>query len=199
MEKELKYKILNEDDYIDVFNALKKKSKFTVSIQENHYYDTENMLLLMNNSILRGRIEQEKVLITFKKQKDVNEGYFVSEEIEEICDLGTFQKVLTGEKYILDILGSECRKIIENIIGNSKLILIGKSETERRTFYYEDMKFELDKTNFGKGFIDYEIEVESFNEKEARNKLNALFRKLKIQYQIQEKTKYQRFLELNKI
>ena len=199
MEKELKYKILNEDDYIDVFNALKKKSRFTVSIQENHYYDTENMLLLMNNSILRGRIEQEKVLITFKKQKDVNDGYFVSEEIEEICNLGTFQKVLTGEKYILDILGSECRKIIENIIGNSKLILIGKSETERRTFYYEDMKFELDKTNFGKGFIDYEIEVESRNEKEARNKLNALFRELKIEYQIQKKTKYQRFLELNKI
>lgn len=199
MEKELKYKILNENDYIDVFNTLKKKSRFTVSIQENHYYDTEDMLLLMNNSILRGRIEQEKVLITFKKQKDVNDGYFVSEEIEGICDLGTFQKILTGEKYILDILGSECRKIIENIIGNSKLILIGKSETERRTFYYEDMKFELDKTNFGKGFIDYEIEVESRNEKEARNKLNALFRELKIEYQIQKKTKYQRFIELNKI
>ena len=199
MEKELKYKILNEDDYIDVFDALKKKSKFTVSIQENHYYDTENMLLLMNNSILRGRIEQEKVLITFKKQKDVNDGYFVSEEMEEICDLSTFQKVLTGERYILDILGSECRKIIENIIGNSKLILIGKSRTERRTFYYKKMKFELDKTNFGKGSIDYEIEVESRNEKEARNKLNALFRELKIGYQIQKKTKYQRLLELNKI
>jgi len=198
MEKELKYKILNEDDYRDVFKTLKKKSRFTVSIQENHYYDTEDMLLLMNNSILRGRIEQEKVLVTFKKQKDVNDGYFVSEENEEICDLGTFQKVLTGEKYILDILGSECRKKIENIIGNSKLILIGKSETERKTFYCKKMKFELDKTNFGKGFIDYEIEVESFNEKKARNELNALFRELRIEYQIQKKTKYQRFLELNK-
>jgi len=199
MEKELKYKILNEDDYINVFDTLKKKSKFTVSIQENHYYDTESMLLLMNNSILRVRIEKEGVLITFKKQKDVSDGYFVSEETEGICDLDTFQKVLTGEKYILDILGSECRKIIENIIGNSKLILIGKSETERKTFYYKKMKFELDKTNFGKGSIDYEIEVESFNEKKARNKLSALFRKLKIEYQIQKKTKYQRFLELNKI
>lgn len=200
MEKELKFKILNEDDYIKISDALKEKSKFNeLVIQENYYYDTENMLLLMKNSVLRARVIQESVLITLKEQRGVKDGYFVSEETGQICSLGSFQKILKGEEYILDILCSKFRKIIENIIGDSKLILIGKSETERMTFIYKKMRFELDKTNFGKGFIDYEIEVESINEKKARNKLDALFHKLKIQYEVQNKTKYQRFLEFNKI
>ena len=85
--------------------------------------------------------------------------------------------------------------MIENIIEDSRLVLIGKMENERICFYYDGMKFELDKVNFGNFTFDYEIEVESENEKEAKEKLIGFLDKLKIKYVFQDKTKFQRLLE----
>ncbi len=197
MEKELKLKILNKDDYLKIAKTVQDKYDAAISLQKNFYYDTENMMLLKNKSILRARIEKDKVIITFKKQKEVKDGYFISEEIEETAQIGELEMVLSGEKYILDLC-SDCKKIIEDLINNEKLVLVGKMKTERTYFYYDGIKFELDKVNFGDDTFDYEIEVESENMEEANKKLKGFLQKLKIKFKVQEKTKFQRLLILKK-
>ena len=92
MEKELKFKILNKDDYSKIVNIVQNRYETTISLQKNYYYDTENMLLLKNDFILRVRIELEKVIITFKTQKNVKDGYFVSDETEEFSQIDEFEK-----------------------------------------------------------------------------------------------------------
>ena len=198
MEKELKYKIETEEDYIKITNVLKNQYRYDGLVQENYYYDTKDMFLLKNGSILRARIEGNKVIITFKTLKNNKDGYFISDEIESITDIDKFRNVLSDKVYILDLCENS-KNIIENITRDDKLFLIGKIRNEGQSFYYGDIVFELDRVDFGMGIFDYEIEVESQNEKEARVILQNLFNELNIKYQIQKKTKYQRFLEANNI
>jgi uncharacterized protein YjbK len=198
MEKELKYKIETGEDYIKITNVLKNQYRCDELVQENYYYDTKDMLLLKNGSILRSRVEYNKVIITFKTLKSNKEGYFISDEIENITDVGKFRNVLSGKVYILNLCENS-KNIVENIIKGDKLFLIGKIRNERQSFYCGDLVFELDRVDFGKGIFDYEIEVESQNEKEARDILHNLFNELNIKYKVQKKTKYQRFLEANNI
>jgi len=198
MEKELKYKIETEEDYIKITNVLKNQYRYDGLVQENYYYDTKDMFLLKNGSILRARIEGNKVIITFKTLKNNKDGYFISDEIESITDIDKFRNVLSDKVYILDLCENS-KNIIENITRDDKLFLIGKIRNERQSFYYGDIVFELDRVDFGMGIFDYEIEVESQNEKEARVILQNLFNELNIKYKVQKKTKYQRFLEVNNI
>lgn len=196
MEKELKLKILDVKDYEKIVRNFENQSD--ISIQENYYYDTEDMVLLKNDSVLRARIEKGKVLITFKNLKNEIDGYFISEEIEDMTSYEEFQDVLSGKKCILDLCFN-CKKNIINKIKDGKLVLIGKIENERRAFYYKGIRIELDKVNFGKDIVDFEMEAETEFESEARKKLIELLKDLNVKYQIQKRTKYQRFLELNKI
>lgn len=198
MEKELKYRIETEEDYIKITNVLKNQYRCDVLLQENYYYDTKGMLLLKSGSILRARVEFNKVIITFKTLKSNKDGYFISDEIESMTDIDKFRDVLDGKVYIINLCKNS-KNIIENIIKDDKLFLIGKIRNERQSFYYGDIVFELDRVDFGKGVFDYEIEVESQNEKEARDILHNLFNELEIKCQVQKKTKYQRFLEANNI
>ena len=72
-------------------------------------------------------------------------------------------------------------------------------ENRRSIFFHEGLKLELDMTNFGEGHTDYEIEAEYNIEDEVRSKLTTLLGTLKIVYRVQDKTKFQRFLESKKI
>lgn len=198
METELKYKLIHESDYTTLRTHLENESPGITLHQKNYYYDTEEMHLLKHNAILRARIENEKVVMTFKQQKDKKAGYFVSDEIENNASLDDMNQVLAGKKTVLELC-VENRNYVEKLLENNELKLIGSFENERKVYRIGDIKLELDKVHFGSGIVDYEIETESEDEKRVREYLDKLMQSLSVNYQTQDKTKYQRFLEAHNI
>ena len=198
MEKELKYKLLSESDYNKLREYLDKESSGTILQQKNFYYDTEEMLLLKHNAILRARIENEKVIITFKQQKGKKQGYFISDEIENNVSLEDINRVFSGKIPIIELCGDN-RENVEKLLENKELNLTGTFQNKRIVYYIDDIKLELDKINYGNGIVDYEIETESEDEKKVREYLDTLLQSLSVRYQLQDKTKYRRFLEARNI
>ena len=198
MEKELKYKLLSESDYNKLRDYLDNKTSGTILHQKNYYYDTEEMLLLKHNAILRARIENERAIITFKQQKGKKQGYFISDEIENNVSLEDINRVFSGKIPIIQLCGDN-RENVEKLLENKELNLTGTFENKRIVYYIDDIKLELDKINYGNSVVDYEIETESEDEKKVREYLDTLLQSLSVRYQLQDKTKYRRFLEARNI
>ena len=198
MELELKYKLLGESDYNKLRDYLDNKTSGMLLQQRNFYYDTEDMLLIKNNAILRARIENEKVIITFKQQKGKKQGFFISDEIENNVSLEDINRVFSGKIPIIQLCGDN-RENVEKLLENKELTLIGTFENKRIVYYIDDIKLELDKVDYGNGIVDYEIETESEDEKKVREFLDTLLQSLSVRYQLQDKTKYQRFFEAHNI
>ena len=198
MELELKYKLLGESDYNKLRDYLDNKTSGIILNQKNFYYDTEDMLLIKNNAILRARIENEKVIITFKQQKEKKQGFFISDEIENNVSLEDINRVFSGKIPIIQLCGDN-RRNVEKLSENKELTLIGTFENKRIVYYIDDIKLELDKVDYGNGIVDYEIETESEDEKKVRKFLDTLLQSLSVRYQLQDKTKYQRFFEARNI
>ncbi|MCK4967002.1 CYTH domain-containing protein, partial [bacterium] len=167
MELELKYKLLGESDYNKLRDYLDNKTSGIILNQKNFYYDTEDMLLIKNNAILRARIENEKVIITFKQQKEKKQGFFISDEIENNVSLEDINRVFSGKIPIMQLCGDN-RRNVEKLSENKELTLIGTFENKRIVYYIDDIKLELDKVDYGNGIVDYEIETESEDEKKVR-------------------------------
>ena len=198
MERELKFKLQDKSDYQKIREYLDKKYPYEILHQENYYYDTVDMSLLENNAVLRVRVEGENAIITFKRQKEKRDGYFISDENEVkgfLCDI---KEIIAGKKRIIEICG-KIRTYVEELTKNKHLKIIGRFKTERCKYKVDDMYLELDRVDFGNNFIDYEIESECDNEERVRNFLENLFESLFVHYQLQDKTKYQRYLEFHKI
>lgn len=198
MELELKYKLSAESDYYKLRSYLDAHYSGVILLQKNYFYDTENMLLIKHNAVLRVRVQNKKVIITFKEQKEKKEGYFISDEIENTVSLEEIEPVLAVEKSVLSVCG-ENKNNVERITGNSDLVQVGMFSTQRIKYSIDDVVLELDRVDFGKGVVDYEIETESEDEEKVRAFLCSLMESLNVQFQPQEKTKYQRFLESRNI
>ena len=126
MEKELKLKLLHKEDYQKIADAFKDECE--IVLQKNYYYDTDKMHLLRNDSVLRARVEKETVIMTFKTLKEKKNGYFISNEKEELCFYEDFSGVLSGAKHILDLCPG-CKPDVVGITGSSELKLIGMIES----------------------------------------------------------------------
>jgi len=194
VEKELKIRIHSKDDF---FRLVKELKGYQQSVkQTNWYWDTNDFHLLAKEAILRIREEEGRRIITWKKGKSIEDGYFVSEEIEAEFP-GELNNCKTGK--VLDIRALP-KDIIENIQrvipeDSFNLYCIGYIETERRYYSLQGFKLEVDHIRYPDGYEDFELEVETEKLDELRNIIMELLKSMKIDYSYQTQTKFQRFLK----
>lgn len=193
-ERELKLCLPREEDYQNLYAALQPAQKN--QIQTNHYFDTKDRQLMKDKIMLRLRVvlPENSWVLCAKWSAKQQDGFFSAREWE--CelppDLGaalvhqpeTFPEVLATLNSYPEVL--RCEGVFQRIAW---------LENNRSEFLYETHTLELDRTSFPDGHVDYELECETEHEMAVRQSLCALFKRLAIPWEPQEKSKYRRLLE----
>lgn len=161
-EIEIKLDLQKEENYnklIERFQITKKPAR-----QENYFFDSENMDLSKNGWALRLRIEKDKCSLSLKGTTTQSfGGLAIRDEIEISIPDETAQKYaengLRGGN-----LPDEISHIIQPIVSINDLALRLHFVNDRYRVNYSggdiDLLFEIDKTEFADGSIDYELEIE---------------------------------------
>ena len=193
MERELKMALQDRGSFERVLQVLGEPDE-TIE-QVNYYFDTEAEFLRRNHATVRVRREKGSILLTLKRGTRKSEGYFESEEIEDLLGSGSF----SPEDF--DVYGQNTRvsRVLIADYGRPPLICLGSIENRRRVFTLgQGIKIELDETRFPGDRVECEIECETDNESLAREKVSDILRKAGVQAFPQMKTKHQRFLRYRK-
>ncbi|MDE0581452.1 CYTH domain-containing protein [Planococcus sp. A6] len=195
IEKELKLLLKENTYHILLQEANNVKSKI---IQENYYFDTPTLDLGRRGITLRIRKENEKWLLCLKaKQLSLpNNSYASSLEFEQEVSADVFQKCTTSPSIIFSYLPPEGGKYITETINDLKLL--GSLKNIRYSIeLFKDYshKFELDHSFFPNGKEEYELEIEGIeNERDSLNVIEKI-KKLGVVYNLNNKSKYKRFIE----
>ena len=167
IKKEFERKlIICENDYITLLQDFNKNFIREDIFQINYYYDTFDFYIFNSDETLRVRQINDNLKLQYKYNKNYSDDIRISDEYSE--------KI------------SELPQTI--IINGIKVYNIGLMITERINFKLINCTVSLDK-NYYLGMIDYEIEVESINEINLPNILQ------KLNFNIESKGKYSRYIE----
>ena len=156
-ELEIEFKnLLSKDEYQDLFDSY-HFSEVKPIIQENYYFDTEDLVLKEQSCSVRIRIvkEQDQAEITLKSPSH-NHDHLV--ETTENIPLAQAQQIMKAGQVILpqsiaDQLSQEGLKV-------SQLSLITWLKTKRFEKNYQDCLLVLDHSWYGQA-SDYELELEA--------------------------------------
>lgn len=146
--------------------------------QENYFFDSENMELSKNGWALRLRIEDNKSSLTLKgTTAHSSDGLAIRDEIEiSIPDE-------TAKKYAENGLKGgnipdEIARIIQPIVNPRDLIQRIHFVNNRLRVNYSggdiDLLFEIDRTEFADGSIDFELEIELKDQLSYQKALGAI-------------------------
>ncbi|MGT2751195.1 CYTH domain-containing protein [Streptococcus orisasini] len=174
IEKEYKY-LITEDEFLSLKQKINPR-KFVV--QENYYFDTENLEYFKHNMTVRIR-KKEDLQLQIKNKEKV--GSYI-ESLEQHFDLPLKE---IPNKINLHTLGAQVKYLdLPPIIG-----LVGKLKTERYIAHYKDIKICLDK-NFYYDNVDFELELE-FQDRKTVADFLKLFN---FNHPTNKVGKYERFL-----
>lgn len=156
-ELEIEFKnLLSKDEYQDLFESY-HFSEVKPIIQENYYFDTEDLSLKEQSCSVRIRIVegQDQAELTLKSPSD-NHDHLV--ETTESIPLAQAQKIIKADQVLLpqsieDQLNQEGLKV-------SQLSLITWLKTKRYEKSYQDCLLVLDQSWYGQT-SDYELELEA--------------------------------------
>lgn len=131
-------------------------------IQTNYYFETSDNYFKNNNSALRVRLTDNHCELTLKIRNNLSN----IEYNHEIDD-----------HLFFDMINNLKMPEIMNRYIDSDVVLdsVIKMVTKRSIIIYNGSKIEIDKTDFG-NIIDYEVEVEGKNMKEASNVFDEFFK-----------------------
>lgn len=158
-ETELKLALATADDYERVRDRL---PGFEGELeQENRYYDLPGSPLGRSGVLWRLRRTSQGFTLTVKRKAEVEDGYFQSEEHEEPLEDEVGEAIYrdpsrwtTVESGIVTALADEFGPLADVKPWGSM------SNRRRRYRLREDVLVELDRTEFGPGDVEWEIEVE---------------------------------------
>lgn len=167
--------MINEEQYLNIRNHyLALDYPKEEIINENYYFDTEDLKLTNSHKVLRMRkINNDKYELTLKIQGengDIEINHLLTNnEKDELIE-----KSLVSYKPILD-------KLVESGIDQCSIKYITNLKTERLEVKLEKCLLVIDK-NYYRNKIDYNLEVESDAEDRAKSELLAIIEPFGITY-----------------
>ncbi|WP_229106770.1 hypothetical protein [Paenibacillus sp. 1001270B_150601_E10] len=153
------------------------------------------LLLIKVGITLRVRKEDSNWLLCLKmKLKDKNQ-FLSSIEIEKQITAYEFECFKSNPSKLVEKISYD-KVDLGDIVDSSKLTLLGYIENERQKINLVDnFLFELDHSLFPGGHEFFELEVEGVrNDGECNYIMNALT-EMGIQFNLNKKSKYKRFVE----
>ena len=202
LEIEVKLALDSFPDYLKVRGFLGNPDKEFA--QTNCFFDSEDRQLHKDRWALRVRVEDDRGLITLKgpsDAEDTSQMATIREEIESEIDRSVAQAVIELRTDVLS-LDVDPVKFIKKKYPDLALSRLVQFENERLIKQYKmgsySYDLELDKTVYGDGSTDYELEVEVDRQEEMPTvvrSLQKLFESLKVPFERQTKTKFERALE----
>lgn len=195
IEQELKL-LLKENTYHTVLkSALNINSKM---FQENFYFDTKNLDLEKRGITLRIRKENEDWLVCLKVKNtsQITNTYVSSLEFEQPASSAIFDLCKEHPPLISRFLPTEGLSYLNDL--NNDLELIGSIKNTRyslQLFKEFNYKFELDHSFFPNGNEAFELEIEGIQGKQDSLKIIENIKNLGIEYTLNSKSKYKRFVE----
>ena len=154
------------------------KHKFTQYTQINYYIDNSNFLIRNHKLSLRIRKKLNKYELTLKKNHHkgrLEENEFINEK--------AFNEFINQHKFPQGIIKKELVKLGIDV---EKLNIITSLSTTRMDIKYKGGLLSLDKNKYSNK-IDYEIEFEYKDKRDAKKILKRLFNELDITF-IENKT-----------
>lgn len=194
-ERELKVRLACESDWAKV--ALALGGAGLTKRQVNYYFDTADRELSRRRCMLRIREVGGACVLTYKRGLALDGGFFQAVEIEAAVN----QSLLAGLEEGAALAASSVLEASEpfqqmrrdGVVG--ALLYQGAMVNERQVFGLDGgEKLELDRTDFGAGRVDYEIEMETPNREGALNFVQRLCARADVAFSLQGETKYERFL-----
>lgn len=167
--------MLSEEEYLLIKEKyLKKENKIVFSTNENAYFDTPNLDITNHHMVLRVRkINDDKKELTLKIQRtdvciEINHN-LTPEQEKELYETGRIpNQPIRG-------------MLMDSAISLRNIKYITSLKTERMEIQYNNYLLVLDK-NYYRDIIDYNIEVESTSEIEAKRILKEILDSFGIEY-----------------
>lgn len=155
--------------------------------QVNYYFDTKDYSLKKKRTALRIRKKDNSFELTLKQPNEV--GLLETNEplSEEEAKLMIHEQILPN---------GEVNKIIQSLINNERLYLIGELVTERAEIAYKNGTLVFDKSTY-LNKTDYELEFEGEDEEEVENIFSELLQKYNIE-RLPAKNKIARLFDYQK-
>jgi len=198
MEIELKLGLKAPADLPRLLDALPAPAR--VIQQHNVYLADPDGALDAARIMLRVRTEQRsdgdtpQVVVTAKRKKDATAGVFRSEEHEAPLDAAIWRAVQAGERELAQV---ELEPILwaRAEAGFDRLTVRTSMTNERHVIPWQGFTLEVDRTTFGPGDVEAEIECETDDPTRIRAALDALLAELGVAVFEQTRSKFHRLLD----
>ncbi len=188
-EQELKFRIQDLQGFNEALQVLGPALQ-TVH-QVNHYFAADGPAPSFGWS-LRLRQKDSDFELTLKMNRRFVEGFFEADEVNVAIEPGLAQRLLGSPEWDESIWQLAPLTRLRSEFGVARLKLLGSSKNVRHRCPSRSWGTpELDITSFPDGSTDYELEVETTVPQEVLADLKSIEALL----QVQDKTKYRRFLE----
>ena len=192
MERELKFRLDGEAAWRALLGALGNPREALEQV--NLYLETPARGVLGARAMLRLRCEGGAWTFTYKRGVRVEGGYFQAREVEVPLPAGPWDPPDGRALEALEELPPLQALRAEGIEG--PLALRGRVRNLRQRFPLPNGDvLELDRTFLPSGRQAFEVEVETLRPEEARALLGELAGRAGVVLHVQERTKYERFLE----
>lgn len=167
----------------------------------NAFFDTEDRQLSKAGWALRVRAENKRGLITIKSIAKESRSAFIRQEIEAEISRSTALDIMALQLNVMDQPVLPVEYLIEKI-GKLDVMILVKFENLRQMKSFKidgfSFLFEIDKTEFGDGSVDYELEVELSDISRVEtvdDNLRKVFLSLAIPFEVQTESKFARALK----
>jgi inorganic triphosphatase YgiF len=202
-EIEIKLCVASFADYLKILGFLGNVDG--ESEQLNCFFDTEDRQLSEAGWALRVRVSGDHGLVTVKGIPTEEGLAVVREEIESTVPRGTALAVVNLQHDIMS-LSVEPIEFIRDRFPEVQLARLVEFRTLRKHKLFKmgdcDYQLMVDQTSFHDGSVDYELEVELPDIKEiatVEDCLRKLFDRLKIPFEPQSESKFERALKCSGI
>ncbi len=197
-EIELKYSLENFRDYNSVLSSLKDLSSDEKLL--NLYLDTSGGILKALGCSIRLRIKKAGgdtfYILSSKTGIQRKDNLFISQENEKIITDLEAKDILCRENdidHLLKILGHD-----DINIPDKGIKIESYCATIRKEFSFSGIIIVLDSIRYPDEITEYEVECENSDHIKAERIITGLFKRLKVSYFYQSKTKRERaFLHRN--
>lgn len=182
---------------LDGFNCILHNQKNTEKTlkQTNYYFDTNTLELQSSGITLRIREENEEVILCFKSK--ISKTLFVtSQEVEQKVSHEILNHCIANPVVIISLFPENIQELLKSKFINEKLEFLGSLKNTRHCLsLVENFTFELDHSELPNGEHSYELEVEGVTRQEDCEFIMNLLRENDINFLLNDKSKYERFLE----
>jgi uncharacterized protein YjbK len=189
VEREIKLRLADEASWLRLQAVLGDPSASLDQV--NVYLDTPSLEVAGRRGMLRLRGQDGVWSLTWKRGLRMERGYFEALEVECPLDEAAGQcPDLSVLEHLPPVRALRADGIAE------PLALRGEVRNLRQRYPLTDCAvLELDRTTFPGGRVEFEVEVETLHPEQVTALLEDLARRAGVVLLVQDRTKYERFLE----